>query len=84
MIAILKALFAALLAAFRDWRRDVAHDTAIRTETRATDELEDMQNDQDKADRITRAVDAVRNSGAGGVHADPVAPAPADTRGYRD
>lgn len=83
MIAILKAFFAALLDTLREWQREQARDALIRTETTAVNDLEDSRADKENADRITRAVDAVRSDGLGGMR-DPGAGGKPDNRGYRD
>lgn len=83
MIAILKAFFAALLDALRDWQREGERDALVRSETAARNDLEDKTHDQENADRITRAVDAVRSDGLGGVRGAGAGGEP-DTRGYRD
>jgi hypothetical protein len=80
---ILQAFFGALLDAIRDWKRDRDHDEALRNETTAVNDLEDTRADQEKAERITRAVDAVRTDGNGGMR-HPRPGAKPDTRGYRD
>jgi hypothetical protein len=83
MIRVLRAFFGALLDAIRDWQRDRDHDTALQERATAVNDLEDARADQENAERITRAVDALRHDGAGGVR-HPGPGAEPDTRGYRD
>jgi hypothetical protein len=83
MMALLKAFFAALMDAILDRQREQDHQQAIRNETTAMNDLEDIRDDQKNADRIARAVDAVRHDGAGGMR-HPGPGAEPDTRGYRD
>lgn len=80
---ILSAFFGALLDAIRDWKRDRDHDEALRNEATAINDLEDNRRDQENADRINRAVDAVRSDGLGGLR-DPGTSGKPDARGYRD
>jgi hypothetical protein len=81
MVRLLRAFFGALLDALRAWQRDREHDAAIKAEAHATNDKEDLERDVENAERITRAVDAVRS--AGGVR-DPGTTTKPDTRGYRD
>lgn len=82
MTRILQAIFAAIMNAWRDFRRDQAHDAAITRAADAANDLEDLRHDTENADRIARAVDAVRRDG--GMHPDPAPGRKPDTRGYRD
>jgi uncharacterized membrane protein YccC len=85
--AFFAALFNALMAAWRDWRRDHERDTLVRADAETRNDMEDQTRDLEKAERITRAVDALRHDGAGRMPGPIGGVAPAgkpDTRGYRD
>jgi hypothetical protein len=83
ILAILEAWARAFVRALQDWVDKRERDALIRNETTAINDLEDTRADQTEADRITRAVDAVRSDDNGGVRrADPGTKP--DTRGYRD
>lgn len=81
--AILEAWAGALVRALQDWADKRERDALTRDKTTAINDLEDTREDQAEAERITRAVDAVRRDGHGGVR-DAAAGAKPDTRGYRD
>ncbi len=83
LVAIFEAWARQLVQALEDWLKDRERIAAVRNETTAVNDLEDARADQSEADRITRAVDAVRSDGHGGVRG-PGASRKPDTRGYRD
>lgn len=83
LVAIFEAWARQLVRALEDWLKDRERIAAVRNETTAVNDLEDARADQENAERITRAVDAVRTDGLGGVR-QPRPGAKPDTRGYRD
>lgn len=83
LVAFFEAWAKQIVQALENWLKDRERIAAVRNETTATNDLEDARADQENAERITRAVDAVRTDGHGGVrHTGPGAKP--DTRGYRD
>ena len=83
LVAFIEAWAKQIVQALENWLKDRERIAAVRNETTAVNDLEDTRHDQDNAERITRAVDAVRTDGDGGVR-HPSPGAKPDTRGYRD
>lgn len=83
LVAFFEAWARQIVQALERWINQRERDALVRNETAAVNDLEDARADQEKAERITRAVDAVRHDGLGGVR-DPGAGAKPDTRGFRD
>ncbi len=83
LVAFFEAWAKQIVQALENWLKDRERIAAVRNETTAVNDLEDTRRDQENAERITRAVDAVRTDGNGGVRR-PEAGAKPDTRGYRD
>ena len=83
IVAIIEAWARTLVQALQEWIDKRERDALIRTETTAVNDLEDARVDQENAERITRAVDALRHDGAGSLR-HPGPGAEPDTRGYRD
>lgn len=72
-----------IVQALKDWLDERERLAAERDKTTAINDLEDARRDQENAERVNRAVDAVRTDGHGGVR-NPGPGAEPDTRGYRD
>lgn len=83
LLAFLEAWARQIVQALQEWVEKRERDALIRNETTAINDLEDARADQTEAERITRAVDAVRSDGHGGVRRADAGSKP-DTRGYRD
>lgn len=83
VIAVIEAWARQIVQALERWIEQRERDALVRNETTAVNDLEDTRADQEKAETITRAVDAVRSDGLGGVR-HPAPGAKPDTRGYRD
>jgi hypothetical protein len=83
LVAFFEAWAKQIVQALKDWLDERERLQAERDKTTAINDLEDARRDQENAERITRAVDALRTDGAGGLR-DPAASAEPDTRGYRD
>jgi hypothetical protein len=87
MIRILTAFFDTLarqiMAGLQAWLDRHERDALVRTEADTRNDLKDLTHDVENADRITRAVDALRHDGTGRVR-DPARSGKPDTRGYRD
>lgn len=83
LVAFFEAWARQIVQALENWLKDRERIAALRNETTAVNDLEDARRDQENAERITRAVDAVRSDGLGGVRNAGASPKP-DARGYRD
>ena len=83
LVAFFEAWARQLVQALQDWLDRKEREALIRSETTAINAKEAQEADVANAERINRAVEAVRTDGHSGVRGD--APArKADTRGYRD
>jgi hypothetical protein len=83
LTALFKALARQIVAGLERWLERRERDALVRTEAETRNDLEDLTHDIEKAERITRAVDALRTDGTGGVR-KPASAGKPDTRGYRD
>lgn len=83
LVAFFEAWARVIVQALQDWLDRKEREALIRSETTAINAKEAQEADVEKAERINRAVDAVRSDGHGGLR-DPDPARKADTRGYRD
>lgn len=83
LAAIFEAWAKQIVQALERWLDQRERETLVRNETTAINDLEDARRDREEADRITRAVDAVRSNGHGRMR-NPGPGGEPDTRGYRD
>lgn len=84
LTALFEAWARQIMAGLERWLDRRERDALVRTEAETRNDLKDLTDDVENAERITRAVDALRTAGIGGMPGPTATPAKPDTRGYRD